>query len=55
MKGKDVCFYYKQPGHYRGDCPKLQKQGDFSGTTKSKGRVYSLDGEEAKTNNALIT
>ncbi|MCI01842.1 hypothetical protein A2U01_0022871 [Trifolium medium] len=30
-------------------------QGDSSGTAKTKGRVYSLDGEEAKSNNALIT
>ncbi|XP_045786482.1 uncharacterized protein LOC123881782 [Trifolium pratense] len=46
MKGKDVCFYCKQPGQYRSDCPKLQKQGDASGTTKSKGRVYSLDDKQ---------
>ncbi|PNX86789.1 cellular nucleic acid-binding protein [Trifolium pratense] len=48
MKGRDVCYYCRQPGHYKSDCPKLQKSGDYSGTTKSKGRVYSLDGEKVK-------
>jgi hypothetical protein len=54
MKGKNVCYYCKQPGHYKHECPKLKRQGDSSGASKSKGRVYSLDGEEVKSNNALI-
>jgi hypothetical protein len=54
MKGRGVCYHCKQPGHMRYECPELKKQGGASGTTKSKGRVYSLDGEEAKSNNSLI-
>ncbi|GAU10582.1 hypothetical protein TSUD_419590, partial [Trifolium subterraneum] len=54
MKGKGVCFHCKQPGHYKNECPKLHGSGGSSGTTKSKGRVYSLDGEQARGNNALI-
>ncbi|GAU50680.1 hypothetical protein TSUD_371390 [Trifolium subterraneum] len=54
MKGKGVCFHCKQPGHYKNECPKLYGSGGSSGTTKSKGRVYSLDGEQARGNNALI-
>ncbi|GAU51265.1 hypothetical protein TSUD_412520 [Trifolium subterraneum] len=47
MKGKGVC-------HYKNECPKLHGSGGSSGTTRSKGRVYSLDGEQARGNNALI-
>ncbi|GAU42639.1 hypothetical protein TSUD_398440 [Trifolium subterraneum] len=54
MKGKGVCFHCKQPGHYKNECPKLHGSGGSSGTTTSKGRVYSLDGEQARGNNALI-
>ncbi|GAU51374.1 hypothetical protein TSUD_413070 [Trifolium subterraneum] len=54
MKGKGVCFHCKQPGHYKNEYPKLHGSGGSSGTTKSKGRVYSLDGEQARGNNALI-
>ncbi|GAU10637.1 hypothetical protein TSUD_418350, partial [Trifolium subterraneum] len=54
MKGKGVCFHCKQSGHYKNECPKLHGSGGSSGTTKSKGRVYSLDGEQARGNNALI-
>ncbi|GAU29982.1 hypothetical protein TSUD_360970 [Trifolium subterraneum] len=54
MKGKYVCFHCKQPGHYKNECPKLHGSGGSSGTTGSKGRVYSLDGEQARGNNALI-
>ncbi|GAU10567.1 hypothetical protein TSUD_419560, partial [Trifolium subterraneum] len=54
MKGKGVCFHCKQPGHYKNECPKLHGPGGSSGTTKSKGRVYSLDGEQVRGNNALI-
>ncbi|GAU31800.1 hypothetical protein TSUD_22460 [Trifolium subterraneum] len=35
-------------GHYKNDCPKLKGSGGSSGTTRSKGRVYSLDGEQAR-------
>ncbi|GAU44000.1 hypothetical protein TSUD_91790 [Trifolium subterraneum] len=48
VKGKGVCFHCKQPGHYKNECPKLHGSGGSSGTTKSKGRVYSLDGEQAR-------
>ncbi|GAU18216.1 hypothetical protein TSUD_26800 [Trifolium subterraneum] len=54
MKGKGVCFHCKQPDHYKNECPKLHGSGGSSGTTRSKGRVYSLDGEQARGNNALI-
>ncbi|GAU51141.1 hypothetical protein TSUD_240800 [Trifolium subterraneum] len=54
MKGKGVCFHCKQPGHYKNECPKLHGSGGSSRTTRSKGRVYSLDGEQARGNNALI-
>ncbi|GAU28841.1 hypothetical protein TSUD_21780 [Trifolium subterraneum] len=54
MKGKGVCFHCRQPGHYKNECPKLHGSGGSSGTTKSKGRVYSLDAEQARGNNALI-
>ncbi|GAU10392.1 hypothetical protein TSUD_417700, partial [Trifolium subterraneum] len=54
MKGKGVCFHCKQPGHYKNECSKLHGSGGSSGTTRSKGRVYSLDGEQARGNNALI-
>ncbi|GAU34277.1 hypothetical protein TSUD_321230 [Trifolium subterraneum] len=54
MKGKGVCFHCKQPGHYKNECSKLHGLGGSSGTTRSKGRVYSLDGEQARGNNALI-
>ncbi|GAU10177.1 hypothetical protein TSUD_418640, partial [Trifolium subterraneum] len=54
MKGKGVCFHCKQPGHYKNECPKLHGSGGSSGTTRSKGRVYSLEGEQARGNNALI-
>ncbi|GAU29936.1 hypothetical protein TSUD_360510 [Trifolium subterraneum] len=36
------------------ECPKLHGSGGSNGTTRSKGRVYSLDGEQARGNNALI-
>ncbi|GAU50740.1 hypothetical protein TSUD_99100 [Trifolium subterraneum] len=54
MKGKGVCYHCRQPGHYKNECPKLQGTGGSSGTTRSKGRVYSLDGERARGNNDLI-
>ncbi|GAU49923.1 hypothetical protein TSUD_180410 [Trifolium subterraneum] len=54
MKGKGVCFHCKQPGHYKNECPKLHVSGGSSGTTKSKGRVYSLDGEQARATNSFI-
>ncbi|GAU45129.1 hypothetical protein TSUD_135590 [Trifolium subterraneum] len=54
MKGKGVCFHCKQPGHYKNECPKLHGSGGSSGTTRSKGRVYSLDGKQARGNNSLI-
>ncbi|WJX56312.1 hypothetical protein P8452_41980 [Trifolium repens] len=54
MKGRNMCYYCKQSGHYKHECPKLKRQGDSSGASKSKGRVYSLDGENVKSNNALI-
>jgi hypothetical protein len=54
MKGKNVYYYCKQLGHFKQECPKLKRQGDSSGASKSKSRVYSLDGEEVKSNNALI-
>ncbi|GAU51879.1 hypothetical protein TSUD_416640 [Trifolium subterraneum] len=54
VKGKGVCFHCKQPGHYKNECPKLHGSGGSSGTTKSKGRVYSLAGEQVRGNNALI-
>ncbi|GAU10603.1 hypothetical protein TSUD_418240, partial [Trifolium subterraneum] len=54
VKGKGVCFHCKQPGHYKNECPNLHGSGGSSGTIKSKGRVYSLDGEQARGNNALI-
>ncbi|GAU51867.1 hypothetical protein TSUD_416510 [Trifolium subterraneum] len=54
MKEKGVCFHCKQPGHYKNECPKLHGSGGSGGSTRSKGRVYSLDGEQARGNNALI-
>ncbi|GAU12300.1 hypothetical protein TSUD_142090 [Trifolium subterraneum] len=53
-RAKGVCYYCRQPGHFKSECPKLKKQSKASGTTKSKGRVYSLDGKKNKSNNALI-
>ncbi|GAU37258.1 hypothetical protein TSUD_319120 [Trifolium subterraneum] len=53
-KAKGVCYYCRQPGHFKNECPKLKKQSETSGTTKSKGRVYSLDGNKIKSDNALI-
>ncbi|GAU37353.1 hypothetical protein TSUD_395350 [Trifolium subterraneum] len=38
----------QQPGHYKNECPKLHGSRGASGTTRSKGRVYSLDGEQAR-------
>ncbi|GAU49756.1 hypothetical protein TSUD_407990 [Trifolium subterraneum] len=55
MKGKGVCFHCKQPGHYKNECPKLHGSGGSSGTTRSKGRVYSLDGEQARATNSFIS
>ncbi|GAU31786.1 hypothetical protein TSUD_22320 [Trifolium subterraneum] len=53
-RAKGVCYYCRQPGHFKSECPKLKKQSEASGTTKSKGRVYSLDGKKIKSDNALI-
>ncbi|MCI35703.1 hypothetical protein A2U01_0056924, partial [Trifolium medium] len=55
MKGKGVCYYCKQTSHFKHECPALKKNEDSSGTTKTKGRIYSLDGEKTKSKNALIT
>ncbi|GAU50224.1 hypothetical protein TSUD_141520 [Trifolium subterraneum] len=54
QNGKGVCFHCKPPGHYKNECPKLQGSVGSSGTSRTKGRVYSLDGEQARGNNALI-
>jgi hypothetical protein len=54
MKGKNMCYYCKQPGHFRNECPRLKKHGEASGSAKNKGRVYSLDCNEIRSNNALI-
>jgi hypothetical protein len=45
LKGKGLCYYCKWPGHMKHECPELKKQSGFSGATKSKGRLYSLDGK----------
>ncbi|MCI34015.1 magnesium transporter NIPA2-like, partial [Trifolium medium] len=42
MKGKGVCYYCKQPGHMRNECPKWKSLGGAEGTTLSKGRVYTI-------------
>ncbi|GAU10670.1 hypothetical protein TSUD_425730, partial [Trifolium subterraneum] len=55
MKGKGVCFHCKQPGHYKNECPKLHGSGGSGGSTRSKGRVYSLDGEQARATNSFIS
>ncbi|MCI24395.1 hypothetical protein A2U01_0045578 [Trifolium medium] len=44
MKGKGVCYYCKQPGHMKKECPKWKSLGGAEGTTTSKGRVYTIDG-----------
>ncbi|GAU40284.1 hypothetical protein TSUD_60750 [Trifolium subterraneum] len=49
-KGKQNFSHRSQ----QNECPKLHGSGGSSGTTRSKGRVYSLDGEQARGNNALI-
>ncbi|GAU22844.1 hypothetical protein TSUD_282110 [Trifolium subterraneum] len=55
FEGKGVYYHCTQPGHYKNECPKLQGSGGSSGTTRSKGRVYSLDGEQARATNSFIS
>ncbi|MCI70732.1 hypothetical protein A2U01_0091995, partial [Trifolium medium] len=54
MKGKGVCYYFKQPGHMKHECPKWKSLGGTEGTTVSKGRVYTMDGGKATGDNSLI-
>ncbi|CAJ2628780.1 unnamed protein product [Trifolium pratense] len=54
MKGKGICYFCKQPGHMKSDCPKWKSVGGAEGTTISKGRVYTMEGEKAKSDNSLI-
>jgi hypothetical protein len=54
MKGKCICYYCRQPGHMRNECPELRKQSGPGGSSKGKGRISSLDGHKVKSNNNLI-
>ncbi|MCI42697.1 enzymatic polyprotein, partial [Trifolium medium] len=54
MKGKGVCYSCKQPGHMKHECPKWKSLGGAEGTTVSKGRVYTMDGGKATSDNSLI-
>ncbi|MCI26211.1 retrotransposon protein, partial [Trifolium medium] len=54
MKGKWVCYYCKQPGHMKNECPKWKSLGGVEGTTVSKGRVYTIDGGKTTGDNSLI-
>jgi hypothetical protein len=38
----------------RNECPELRKQSGPGGSSKGKGRIYSLDGQKIKSNNNLI-
>jgi hypothetical protein len=38
----------------RNECPELRKQSGPGGSSKGKGRIYSLDGQMIKSNNNLI-
>ncbi|MCI57517.1 retrotransposon protein, partial [Trifolium medium] len=42
MKGKGVCYFCKQPGHMKHECPKWKSLGGAEGTTVSRGRVYTM-------------
>ncbi|MCI00062.1 hypothetical protein A2U01_0021078 [Trifolium medium] len=44
MKGKGICYFCKQPGHMRNDCPKWKSLGGVEGSTKIKGHVYAMEG-----------
>jgi hypothetical protein len=55
MMGQGICYYCRQPGHMRNECVKLRKQSGPGGSSKGKGRIYSLDGQKVKSNNNLIT
>ncbi|MCI76145.1 hypothetical protein A2U01_0097414, partial [Trifolium medium] len=44
LKGKGVCYFCKQPGHMRNDCPKWKSLSGIEGSIKGKGRVYNVDG-----------
>ncbi|MCI84005.1 retrotransposon protein, partial [Trifolium medium] len=44
LKGKGVCYFCKQPGHTRNDCPKWKSSGGVESSTKGKGRVYTMGG-----------
>ncbi|MCI20698.1 hypothetical protein A2U01_0041861, partial [Trifolium medium] len=54
MKGKRVCYFCKQPGHMKHECPKWKSVGGAEGTTVSKGRVYTMDGGKVTGDNSLI-
>ncbi|GAU50771.1 hypothetical protein TSUD_290990 [Trifolium subterraneum] len=54
MKGKRVCYLCKQPGHMKNDWPKWKNMGGAKGTTISKGKVYTMEGEKVKGSNSLI-
>ncbi|MCI70870.1 hypothetical protein A2U01_0092133, partial [Trifolium medium] len=54
MKGKGVCYFCKQPGHIKNECPKWKSLGGAEGTTVSRGHVYTMDGGKAAGDNSLI-
>ncbi|MCI43391.1 retrotransposon protein, partial [Trifolium medium] len=54
-KGKGVCYFCKQPGHMKHECPKWKSLGGAEGNTVSIGRVYTMDGGKATGDNILIT
>ncbi|MCI79984.1 hypothetical protein A2U01_0101255, partial [Trifolium medium] len=37
LKGKGVCYYCKELGHMRHECPEWRKRVGSSATTKNKG------------------
>ncbi|MCI46684.1 hypothetical protein A2U01_0067925, partial [Trifolium medium] len=43
MKGNGVCYFCKQPGHMKHECPKWKNLGGAEGTTVSRGRVYTME------------